>query len=136
MIYLLDTCVLSVLGRGGSPALDARLNAAPTDSICISSITVHEIHFGLEKQIESRPRSSPVMLRFLKLLPSIPFDDDAAKRSGQLRATLRQSGSPIGPYDVLIAGVALTRGLTLVTQNLKEFSRIPGLRVEDWTTTP
>jgi tRNA(fMet)-specific endonuclease VapC len=62
----------------------------------------------------------------------LEFDKEDARRSGQIRALLASKGTPIGPYDVLIAGQAIARNLTLITHNTDEFRRVPGLRIEDW----
>jgi tRNA(fMet)-specific endonuclease VapC len=62
----------------------------------------------------------------------VPFEREDARMAGEIRALLRRSGASIGPYDILIAGQALARGLVLVTHNVQEFGRVPGLRVEDW----
>jgi tRNA(fMet)-specific endonuclease VapC len=72
--------------------------------------------------------------QFFADLPSLPFDDVAAERCGRIRAEVLTKGTPVGPYDLQIAGIALTRGLTVVTHNTREFSRIPGLALEDWQT--
>ena len=70
---------------------------------------------------------------FLKRLEVLDYDHDAAANSGQLRAELARAGTPIGPYDTMIAGHTRSRGLVLVTNNTREFSRVPGLRLDDWT---
>lgn len=89
----------------------------------------HELFYGAFRSRRSRTNLDRVdALRF----PIVEFDGDDARQSGAIRAELAAQGTPIGPYDVLIAGQALNRGLTLVTRNLREFGRVAGLRVEDW----
>jgi tRNA(fMet)-specific endonuclease VapC len=70
--------------------------------------------------------------QLFQLLPSLPFDDPATERFGEIRTHLNQQGTPIGPYDLQIAAIALTHELTLVTHNTREFARVPGLVMEDW----
>ncbi len=107
-----------------------RIRSHPPDTIALSSIVAFELYYGAFNSApsasEHRPRSKP--LRFQVL----PFDAEDARRSGEVRAALRTAGTPIGPYDILIAGQALARNLTLVTNNVREFRRVPGLAVEDW----
>jgi tRNA(fMet)-specific endonuclease VapC len=76
------------------------------------------------------------MAEFLAGFVSIPFDDAAAEKAGALRAGLASSGTPTGPYDAQIAAIALSRGLTVVTHNTREFARVEGLRWEDWQAAP
>ena len=72
------------------------------------------------------------MRQFFANLPSLPFDDDAAEHFGDIRATLARQGKPIGPYDLQIAAIARAHGLIVVTHNTREFTRVPGLMLEDW----
>jgi tRNA(fMet)-specific endonuclease VapC len=71
---------------------------------------------------------------FFLLLPSLPFDDASARAYGEIRAALSRAGTPIGPNDLMIASIALTNGLVLITRNVREFGRVAGLRTEDWET--
>lgn len=98
----------------------------------ISTITLGELVFGAEhsKQVERNLADIEAMAARLELLP---FDERAAYHFGQIRAALYRMGRPIGPYDMMIAGQARSLGLTLVTNNIKEFERVPGLLLEDWT---
>jgi tRNA(fMet)-specific endonuclease VapC len=97
--------------------------------IFTSSIVMHELCFGAYKS-----RAPAKNLRLLEQvdLTILPFGPDDAREAGRVRALLAMRGTPIGPYDVLIAGQALARGLVLVTHNVGEFSSVPGLRIEDW----
>jgi tRNA(fMet)-specific endonuclease VapC len=128
--YLLDAnVVIAVLNdRNSSPA--RRLRRQRPDDIAISAIVTHELYYGAFK---SRRRDQNVArvddLQFVVL----DFDKEDARQAGEMRALLSSMGTPIGPYDVLIAGQAKARRLILVTHNTAEFDRIPGLHVEDWS---
>lgn len=127
MRYLLDTNAVSgLLSRNEVSGRALRLQ--PGD-IGLSSIVAYEAYYGAFKS--SRVEWN---LGALAKLPFelVPFDDQDARAAGRVRWQLQSLGTPIGPYDVLIAGQALARDLTLVTHNVREFSRVAGLRVEDW----
>lgn len=99
--------------------------------ICLSSITLMELIYGAEKS--SNPEKNLSIIEgFAARLEVLPYNSEAAAHSGQLRAELAKIGKPIGPYDQMIAGHARSHGLILVTNNLKEFKRVPGLRIENW----
>lgn len=103
--------------------------------MCISTITLMELIYGAEKS--SRPERNLADIEgFVARLEVLHYDPAAAAHTGQLRAELAKAGTPIGPYDQMIAGHARSEGLVLVTNNLREFERVPGLRVEDWVSTP
>ncbi|KPF64598.1 pilus assembly protein [Bosea sp. AAP35] len=128
MIYLLDTNALTALMRGHR-AVRARIRDVAVSDIVLSSIVMHEYYYGAfhgSRTDETIARAQE--LPFVRL----DFTDADARCACQIRAALRSRGAPIGPYDVLIAGQALARGLILVTNNVSEFSRVEGLRVEDW----
>ena len=97
----------------------------------VSSITVGELIFGAEKSIQVE-RNLADIEGFLARVEVLPFEQHAASHFGQLRAELYRMGQPIGPYDMMIAGHARSQGLVLVTNNTKEFERVPGLRVDNW----
>ncbi|MCY1389527.1 tRNA(fMet)-specific endonuclease VapC [compost metagenome] len=99
--------------------------------LCISTITLMELIYGAEKS-SAAERNLAVIEGFAARLEVLNYDHRAAAHSGQLRAELSKIGKPIGPYDQMIAGHARSLGLVLVTNNLGEFSRVGGLRVEDW----
>ena len=128
MSFLLDTnAVISVL-RGGVGLID-RVRACRPDQVCISAIVAHELYFGAFRGVRRQANVALVdELRF----PVVEFDVDDARMSGEIRASLSAAGATIGPYDVLIAGQALSRGLILITHDTREFSRVAGLRIEDW----
>jgi tRNA(fMet)-specific endonuclease VapC len=102
---------------------------APRD-VAISAIVVHELYYGAFK---SQRVTQNVALVDALQFEVLEFDQDDAKHAGEVRALLAKRGTPIGPYDVLIAGQAKARQLTLVTHNTSEFSRVTGLRVQGWT---
>ena len=130
MRFLLDTNAMIGLLNRSSPKLEARVRQVPASEIGISAIVVHELYFGAFK---SQRVSENLERLGLIRLETVPLDREDAEAAGKIRAALARSGTPIGPYDVLIAGQALARGLTLITNNLREFQRIEGLKAEDWS---
>jgi tRNA(fMet)-specific endonuclease VapC len=131
MKYLLDTNVCIRLMNGQAPLLYNRMRQVSVDDLCVSSNTRSEMYFCAAKSRD------PIVTRenqraFLERFKSIVYDDNAAERYGTLRAALSRAGTVIGPNDMLIAASALARGLTLVTHNTREFSRVEGLAIEDW----
>jgi len=131
MTWMLDTNIAIQVIRHKPPQLLARLTAHAVGEVLISSISVAELWFGVAKSREAQ-RNTHALEQFLVPLQVVPFDERAARAYGPLRAELERQGRPIGPLDTLIAAHALSLGATLVTSNLQEFFRVPGLRVEDW----
>jgi tRNA(fMet)-specific endonuclease VapC len=128
MRFLLDSNAVIAILRG-EPGVLARLLQDSPEDFGIPSVVAHELHFGAYRGHRSAENLARVdALRFEVL----DFDREDARLAGELRALLAAAGTPIGPYDVLIAGQALTRDLTLITHNMREFQRVPGLRLEDW----
>jgi tRNA(fMet)-specific endonuclease VapC len=128
--YMLDTNLCIRVLRDRPRGLRERFNAE-ADALCISTITLAELLHDAEKSarpVENRHEVG----RFASRLDVLSFDDAAAAHSAEIRATLERRGYPIGGYDLLIAGHARSRGLVVVTGNLGEFSRVDGLRAEDW----
>ena len=99
--------------------------------LCISSITLAELEFGM-KHSSNPAKNEQALLRFLAPLSILPFGAATASEYGALRTYLQNKGTPIGPLDMLIAGHALAEGLTLVTNNVREFERVPDLQLENW----
>lgn len=128
--YLLDTNIVIEVLRYRPDRLRKRF-ADNSGRLAVSSITVSELYFGAEKSTR-REDNLDAIEAFLSLVSVLDFDAKAASHAGELRSVLARSGTPIGPYDVLIAGHARSLGLTVVTNNVKEFARVDGLRVEDW----
>lgn len=131
MRYLLDTnvCIRYLTGR--SFPIKTRIEAADSSSLCICSIVKGELEYGARKSI-TPDKTLSVLKGFLSNFPEIPYDSAAAEHYGIIRAYLEKQGTPIGPYDMQIAAIALSRELTLVTHNTNEFKRIAHLRIEDW----
>jgi tRNA(fMet)-specific endonuclease VapC len=133
MRYMLDTNTLIYVinARPDHQAVLDRFDAEDARQLCISSITLAELRFGIEKSV--RPAASRArMTRAIDVLDVAPFDAKAAESYGALRVHLERAGTPCGPLDTLIGAHALSRGLTLITSNLREFSRMPGLRLDNW----
>lgn len=129
--YLLDTNIAIFVLRNRSAVLEARFVEA-RGQLAISNISVAELAYGAEKS--ERPADNRRTVdEFLALLDVLDFDTAAAAHSGQIRAALGAAGTPIGSYDTLIAGHARSRGLVVVTNNRREFDRVPGLLVDDWS---
>ncbi|MGH3504498.1 MAG: type II toxin-antitoxin system VapC family toxin [Nocardioidaceae bacterium] len=135
MSYLLDTNAAIALLTGKPLAVRDRYREVESAGayLAVSSVVLFELWYGAAKR--ARPRENAERLRvFLSgRLDVLPFDDEDAVTSGKVRAALETAGTPIGAYDLLIAGQALRHRLTLVTANTSEFGRVPGLRLEDWT---
>lgn len=131
MTWLLDTCTVSDFVKGQAGVL-ARLKTTPPQSISISAVTRMEIEYGLQLHPARTEKLAPVIDAFLASITVLPFENADAKAAGTIRAVLQKRGRPIGAYDIMIAGTALARGLTVVTSNVGEFERIEGLRVENW----
>ena len=128
--YLLDTnAVISLLNSVNSPAAIKARQMDPRE-VGMSAIVAHELFYGAFKS--ARPTQNVALVDTLQF-EIVEFDTEDARRAGEVRAYLAKRGTPIGPYDVLIAGQALARGLILVTHNLGEFGRVPALQIEDWT---
>lgn len=129
MIYLLDTnAVISLINQSDQRVLLA-LERHKSSDVATSSIVIHELCFGAYKS--SAPARNMARIEQVRL-NVMHFEPEDAREAGRVRALLARQGTPIGPYDLLIAGQALARGLVLVTHNVREFGRVPGLRVEDW----
>ncbi len=133
-MYLLDTDILSNLAkRTPSTALVAKLASVPRDAQFTSSITLGEMVYGAYRLREHTSlfleRLDRVLLPNLSVLP---FDVAAAHRYGEVRAELERRGTPLGEADLRIGAIALSRGLTVVTGNVRHFQRIPDLTVENW----
>ena len=109
----------------------ARMQAASKGTLGIPSVVAYEIEYGTLKSRSSRRRA--VLADALSDLVHIPFDQEAAFESARVRLELELQGIVIGPMDFLIAGTALSQGAVLATNNINEFSRVKGLRLEDWT---
>ena len=130
-MYLLDTNICIYAMKNTYPSLSKKLFQIPPADIYVSSATVGELEYGCAKSKWS-DRSREVINLFLAAFTILPFDREDAVQFGRLRAALAAVGTPIGPYDIQIAAQGVTRGLTVITHNTGEFSRVPNLKVEDW----
>jgi len=128
--YMLDTNLCIRILRDRPRWLRQRFNDEG-NALCISTIVLTELFYGAEKS--ARPLESHREVQaFAARLEVLPFDVTAAAHAAEIRRSLESSGQSIGGYDVLIAGHARSRGLVVITGNLREFSRVDGLRAEDW----
>lgn len=131
MILLLDTNTCIYMIKNKPPEVLRRFEEHSVGDIGISSITAAELYSGVQRS--QRPEQNRRALeQFMLPLTVIGFDGDAAASYGRVRAALEKAGTPVGPLDTLIAAHALARGLTLVTNNVREFSRVPSLLLDNW----
>ena len=131
MRYMLDTNIIAYAINKRPKIVLARLTAHDPRDICISAITMAELEYGVCKS--SRPEQNRLaLMAFLARIQVLPFDADAAREYGNIRAVLAGTGTPIGGNDLLIAAHARALGLILVTGNTREFERVEGLLLENW----
>ncbi len=128
--YLLDTNICIYVINARPAAVLARFVEHEVDGLGISAITASELYWGVCKSGSVRNRAT--LEKFLSPLVVLDYDLGAARKYGELRAYLEQQGTPIGPLDQQIAAHALALDVTLVTNNVREFERVPGLRLENW----
>ena len=130
-MYMLDTniCIYAMKNKPDKVLL--RFKEEMNNGLCISSITLAELEYGM-KHSANPIKNDQALLRFLVPLSVLPFGADAASIYGEIRAELQSKGTPIGPFDMLIAAHAKAAGITLVTNNVKELARVPGLEIENW----
>ena len=128
MKYLLDTNVVVRMIEGDA-SVRRQMQYRSLDDIGMSALVRFELYFGAFKGARVNHNLGVVEGLAFKI---IAFDADDARNAAEIRVAMSRAGTPIGPYDVLIAGQARARDLTLVTHNLREFTRVPGLRVENW----
>ena len=131
MRYLLDTNVWVDYLNQSSGSVTARIQRADPDELGLSTVVLAELRYGADKS--QRPaRNHDRIDTLVQEIPGLDFDEAAAAAFGRLRTALEAQGSPIGPYDMMIAAQALSRRLVLVTDNVREFGRVKGLQVENW----
>jgi tRNA(fMet)-specific endonuclease VapC len=128
--YLLDTNILSALARNPLGPVYSKIREHGEDSVCTSIIVACEIRFGLEKSGSSMLRDR--MERILASMETLAYEQPVESHYAEIRWQLEKKGTPIGPNDLLIAAQARHLGLTLVTDNVDEFKRVPGLEIENW----
>ncbi|TWB57649.1 tRNA(fMet)-specific endonuclease VapC [Rhizobium sp. ERR 922] len=130
LTYMLDTNICIYVMKTYPPAVREKFNAL-AEQLCISSITLGELYYGAEKSTR-RVENLTAVEHFVARLEVLSFGDKAAAHYGQVRAELERAGTPCGPHDMQIGAHARSEGLIVVTNNMKEFIRIPGIRVENW----
>lgn len=130
--YMLDTNIV-IFTIKNKPAHLRELFNRHQGQLCISTVTLMELIYGAEKSAFPE-QNLAVIEGFTARLQVLDYDDLAATHTGQLRAEQAKTGKPIGPYDQMIAAHARSLGLIIVTNNVREFERVPGLRVEDWAS--
>ena len=128
--YLFDTNILSEIIKRLQGALASRIAALPAHLACTSIVVACELRYGAAKK--GSPVLSQRVRELLERIEVLPLEADTDQRYAEIRVALERSGQPIGGNDLLIAAQAVALDLTLVTANLGEFGRIPGLRVENW----
>lgn len=131
MQYMLDTNICSYILKNRPRTVKAHFDDVPPESMAISAIVMAELTFGVETQ-PSNERIRRQVADFTSRLQVLPWDDGAARHYGNIRAELRRTGTTVGNMDILIAAHARSLGATLVSNNLREFERIPGLLTENW----
>jgi tRNA(fMet)-specific endonuclease VapC len=130
-MFLLDTNACIRILNNSSPNLVAELHRHNPEDISLCAVTKAELLYGAQRS--ARPAQNQRLLEeFWAPFTSAPFDDRCALHYGEIRAQLERQGTPIGPNDLLIAATAVANGFALVTHNVREFSRVTGLRIEDW----
>jgi tRNA(fMet)-specific endonuclease VapC len=135
--YLLDTnaCIALINGTEVNVRRRFQRAVARESAILLSSIVAFELWYGVAKSQRKESNTQRLETFFAGPLEWTLFDDDDARAAGAVRAELEAMGKPIGAYDVLLAGQARRRGATLVTSNTKEFTRVQGLKWEDWAVS-
>lgn len=130
-MFLLDTNICIYVMKNTYRSLTAHLLEADPNEVAVSAITVYELEYGAAKSNWGE-RARENLRIFLSPFTVLPFDSKDAIVAGQIRAHLASQGTLIGPYDIQIAAQGIARDLTVVTHNMSEFSRVPGLKLEDW----
>ena len=136
MNYLLDTNAVIALLKNQPPGMRSRLRRVMSRgaSIFVSSVVLYELWYGVARSGHRSENTERLRVFLSGDVSVVPFDEEDAVAAGDLRAELEAAGTPIGPYDLLIAAQALRIGATLVTANVSEFARVPGLTWQDWTS--
>lgn len=135
MTYLLDTNAVIALLKDNPPGVRNRLRRVVSEgaSIAVPAVVLYELWYGVARSARRRENAERLRVFLSGNVNIVPFDEDDASAAGDLRVALETAGTPIGPYDLLIAAQALRRRTTLVTANVSEFARVRGLIWQDWT---
>ena len=131
-MYILDTNICIYLIKNRPTQILKRLRSKPVSEVAISSITLSELYYGVEKS-QFREKNTLALQAFLAPLAVLPFGGEAAQVYGKIRARLEARGKTIGSLDMMIAAHALSLASVLVTNNTREFVRVTGLKLENWT---
>jgi len=132
MRYMLDTNICIYIIKKKPEKIFDRFRKLEAGDVCISTITLAELEYGVEKS-QYPERNRIALAGFVSPIEILPFTDNAASVYGRIRAELEKQGKVIGAYDLMIGAHALSETLTLVTNNIREFERISGLTLENWT---
>ena len=135
MNYLLDTNAVIALLKNNPATVRNRLRRVVSEgaSIAVPSVVLYELWYGVARSARRRENAERLRVFLAGNVNIVPFDEGDAAAAGELRAALETAGTPIGPYDLLIAAQALRSRTTLVTANVSEFARVRGLLWQDWT---
>jgi tRNA(fMet)-specific endonuclease VapC len=131
-MVMLDTSICIYIIKQKPPGVLKRFLEYQVGDIAISAITLAELRYGVAKS-HYREKNAKALDELIIPLEILPFDEEASRSYGEIRAALEKAGTPIGSMDLLIAAHAVSLGVTLVTNNTKEFNRVSGLKVVDWT---
>src|SRR6266404_3197516 len=129
----LDTNVVIVLKQRPAPLLERFTRELAQGTLALSTIVLFELYYGIANSSRRKENSDRLAVFLQAPIAMLSFEPEDAEEAGTLRAELRRAGTPIGPYDMLIAAHARRRGAVLVTANATEFARVPGLMTEDWS---
>ena len=132
MRYMLDTDICIYISKNSPATVLRKLKSLSSEDACLSAITYGELRYGAEKSTQ-RDRNLDTITGLKRIVPVAPFGEDASEEYGIIRAHLEKKGQPIGGNDLLIAAHAKALDLILVTNNIREFRRVPGLSIELWT---
>ena len=130
-MFLVDTNICIYFMKNSYPKLTERLLSHSPSELSISAVTVYELEYGASKSGWGEKNRQKLAM-FLAPFEILPFTSEDAITAGRIRAFLMKQGTPIGPYDIQIAAQSVARGLTVVTHNSDEFSRVPEIMLEDW----
>lgn len=130
-VYMLDTDISSYIMRRSNDAVLKKLRRVAVDAVCVSAVTKSELLYGVEIS-PRRAKDQAALEDYLRYVEVLDYPDEAAMHYAQIRARLRVSGRMIGANDLFIAAHARSQGLILVTNNTREFSRVGGLKIENW----
>ena len=131
MKFMLDTNICIYAMKNKPEIVQQKINQNIQQGLCISSITLAELEHGVQKSI-NKATNAANLKNFVQIISILPFDKESAVEYGKICAYLQKNGTPIGPFDTLIAAHALSKNLTLITNNVREFERVPDLKFENW----